>query len=341
MTSLGKLQKIANLQSVWKHEARNFTPWLAQAENLSQLAEAIGFGADGLELEKVEENVGDFFADIIARDTLGGEGGRVLIENQFGRTNHDHLGKLVTYASGVKDVKTVVWISEVFREEHRAALDWLNRHTETDIAFFGIEIELWKIGNSDPAPRFNVIARPNDWERSVRDDGASKVSEIGQFYIRYWSAFAELVRNRKGPLRPQSASPQHWMNLSIGRSNFGLAAIASAQRNFVRAEMNLTGPNGIRAFELLVKERESIETEIEEKLHWDQRAGRNQIRISKTYENIVVRNEKDWGRQQQVLAEMLEKLHRAFHHRVMALSLDKVDDDGLIATSANQQYIEE
>ena len=198
-----------------------------------------------------------------------------------------------------------------------------------------------KIGNSDPAPRFNVIARPNDWERSVRDDGASKVSEIGQFYIRYWSAFAELVRNRKGPLRPQSASPQHWMNLSIGRSNFGLAAIASAQRNFVRAEMNLTGPNGIRAFELLVKERESIETEIEEKLHWDQRAGRNQIRISKTYENIVVRNEKDWGRQQQVLAEMLEKLHRAFHHRVMALSLDKVDDDGLIATSANQQYIEE
>ena len=105
--------------------------------------------------------------------------------------------------------------------------------------------------------------------------------------------------------------------------------------------MNLTGPNGIRAFELLVKERESIETEIEEKLHWDQRAGRNQIRISKTYENIVVRNEKDWGRQQQVLAEMLEKLHRAFHHRVMALSLDKVDDDGLIATSANQQYIEE
>lgn len=336
LNGLGKLQKIANLHSAWPHEARNFTPWLAGAENLSQLAEAIGLGVDGLELERVEESVGDFFADIIARDTLGGEGGRVLIENQFGRTNHDHLGKLLTYASGVKDVKTIVWISEVFREEHRAALDWLNRHTETGIAFFGIEIELWKIGDSAPAPRFNVIARPNDWERTVGETGTAEQSETGQFYVRYWSAFAEFLRVRKGPLKPPKGSPQHWMSISIGRSHFGLAAIASTQKNFVRAEMNLTGPNSHRAFELLVQQRDKIEAEFGDKLVWDQKVGRNQVRISQTRENLAVRDEKDWGRQHLILAEMLEKLYRAFHVRVRELDFDRFGDDEFVEVKSNQ-----
>lgn len=325
MTNLGRLQKIKDIRSVWPSEARNFTLWLAADENLSQLAEAIGLGLDGLDIERVEENVGDFFADIIARETLGGEGGRVLIENQFGRTDHDHLGKLLTYASGVKDVKTIVWISEFFREEHRAALDWLNRNTESEIAFFGIEIELWRIGDSAPAPRFNVIARPNDWQRAVSESGAKELTETGQFYSRYWTAFGECLRLRKGPLKPQKGSPQHWMNLSIGRSGFGLAAIASTQKNFVRAEMNFTGRHSHRAYEALVLERAKIEDEFGSELNWDQKVGRNQVRISQTRESMAVRDEKDWGRQHAILADMLEKLHRSFHRRVLDLDFDTLD----------------
>lgn len=336
MSGLGKLQRITNLRSEWPDEARNFTPWLAGSENLSQLAEAIGFGIDGLELERVEESVGDFFADIIARDTLGSEGGRVLIENQFGRTNHDHLGKLVTYASGVKDVKTIIWISETFREEHRAALDWLNRNTDAGIAFFGIEIELWKIGDSVAAPRFNVIARPNDWQRTVSETGSKEHSETGQFYARYWTKFGEFLRERKGPLKPQKGAPQHWMTLRIGRSGFGLAAIASTQKNFVRAEMNLTGPNSHRAFELLVHQRERIEQEFGERLHWDQKLGRNQVRISQTQENMPVRDETDWGRQHLVLADMLARLYHAFHNRVLELEFEGLNDAGSAEATSGQ-----
>lgn len=111
---LGKLTRIDNIREIWPHEAHSFTPWLARSENMAQLSEAIGYGAEGLEVLKVEENVGSFYADIIAQETLGADSGLVLIENQFGPTNHDHLGKIITYAAGQKErVRTVVWIGFV------------------------------------------------------------------------------------------------------------------------------------------------------------------------------------------------------------------------------------
>ena len=125
MTHLGKLERITNIRTVWPDEAKNFTPWLALPENLSALSEAIGFGPDGFELVAVEHGVGAFSADIVCRSTAP-EGGHVLIENMFGRSDHDHLGKILTYASGIPETKTVILIAEEIRAEHRAALDWLN-----------------------------------------------------------------------------------------------------------------------------------------------------------------------------------------------------------------------
>src|SRR5688500_16692480 len=141
MSTLGRLQSV-DLRSVWASECTHFTPWLAQAENLELIGEAIGVE---LELEAQEKRVGPFRADILCKDTITNSW--VLIENQIEPTDHCHLGQLLTYAAGLQ-AATIVWVAGKVREEHRAALDWLNEITGERFNFFGLEIELWRIGDS-------------------------------------------------------------------------------------------------------------------------------------------------------------------------------------------------
>jgi hypothetical protein len=155
---LGRLRKVA-IRDIWEHEQQDFTPWLAREANIKLLGETLGLD---LEVEAQEKNVGPFRADILCKDTT--EKDRwVLIENQLEKTDHCHLGQLLTYASGLQAV-TIVWIADRFTEEHRATLDWLNEITDDRFNFFGLEIELWKIGDSQIAPKFNVVSK--HWERS-------------------------------------------------------------------------------------------------------------------------------------------------------------------------------
>ena len=177
-----------DLRTVWADEAQHFTPWLARSENLARLEEALDLQ---LEPRGTEQAVGSFSADILCRRLDGGsdEESWVVIENQYGRTNHDHLGKLLTYAAGL-NARTVVWIAEEFRDEHRAALDLLNASTTEEYAYFGVEIELLKIDSSLPAPRFNIVAQPNDWAKTVRpppSDG--ELSEGKQLQLQFWTEF--------------------------------------------------------------------------------------------------------------------------------------------------------
>ncbi|MCA9423372.1 MAG: hypothetical protein KC592_20300, partial [Nitrospira sp.] len=160
ITNLGRLQPV-DLRTIWGSEAGDFTPWLAQEENLALLGETIGLE---LELEGTEQHVGPFRADIVCKDTV--TDAWVLIENQLERTDHSHLGQLLTYAAGLNAV-TIVWIAERFTEEHRAALDWLNEITDESVNFFGLEIELWSINNSPAAPKLNLVSSPNRWTKTV------------------------------------------------------------------------------------------------------------------------------------------------------------------------------
>ena len=146
--SLGQLARV-DLRQVWENEARDFTPWLARPENIALLGDTLGLELD---VESTEADVGPYRADIVCRDMGGGspDGELVLVENQLGRTNHEHLGQLLTYAAGLAAVK-VVWIAAPFTDEHRSALDWLNERTDRNVNFFGLEIELWRIGGSPTA----------------------------------------------------------------------------------------------------------------------------------------------------------------------------------------------
>src|SRR5438132_14411087 len=169
VASLGRLKKV-DLREVFSSEAGDFTPWLAQEENLSLLGETIGID---LELEAQEKDVGPFRADILCKDTATESW--VLVENQLERTDHTHLGQLLTYAAGLQAV-TIVWIAPRFTDEHRATLDWLNEITDDRFNFFGLEIELWRIGTSPVAPKFNVVSQPNDWSKTVAA-GAAQVEK--------------------------------------------------------------------------------------------------------------------------------------------------------------------
>ena len=159
-SALGRLSRV-DVREVWLREAVGFTPWLAQEENLQLLAETINMQ---LVLEAKEKPVGMFRADIIARDVYTGH--PVLIENQLERTDHGHLGQLLTYAAGLKAM-SIVWVSTLFTDEHRAALDWLNEITSSSMAFYGLEMELWQIDDSAIAPKFNLVSKPNMFSKQV------------------------------------------------------------------------------------------------------------------------------------------------------------------------------
>jgi hypothetical protein len=159
---LGRLERV-DLRQVWQNEAGDFTPWLAREDNIALLGETIGLE---LEVEAEEKGVGPFRADILCKDTATNNW--VLVENQLERTDHTHLGQLLTYAAGLQAV-TIVWVAERFTDEHRAALDWLNEITDGRFNFFGLEIELWRIGDSPVAPKFNVVCKPNNWTQTITE----------------------------------------------------------------------------------------------------------------------------------------------------------------------------
>ena len=201
--NLSKLERVP-LREAWKHEAGDFTPWLAEQANLNTLAEALGLSE--LELVATEHWVGDFKLDILCTD---GED-QVIIENQLEKTNHSHLGQLIAYAAGV-GAKKVIWVAESFRPEHSSALQFLNDNTTEDLAFFAVEVELWRIGDSPLAPKFEVVVKPNDWVKSGRElaKAASSASSTKQLQLKFWLALAEKLKSSSTGIRPQKACAQN------------------------------------------------------------------------------------------------------------------------------------
>ena len=238
-TVLGKLEKI-EIRKVWQKEDANFTPWLAKPENIALLGEELNID---LEVQGKEESVGPFRADILCKNTT--EEKYVLIENQFGKTDHVHLGQIMTYASGLNAL-TVVWIAEKFVDEHRAALDWLNKITDDSVEFFGIEIELYKIGDSAPAPRFNIVSKPNDWSKTIkRNVENAALTETKLLQEEYWKAMKEYVEQEKVNFKMQKPLPQHWTNVAVGRTDFKICAIANTRDKWISVQLVVGGKNAL------------------------------------------------------------------------------------------------
>ena len=313
---LGRLTSVS-LREIWKSEAMDFTPWLAQEENLTVLAETLSLN---LELESMERPVGPFRADILCKDV--NTDNWVLIENQLEKTDHLHLGQLLTYASGL-DAVTIVWIADRFTEEHRSTLDWLNRITDTTFRFFGIEVELWRIGESPVAPKFNIVSEPNDWSKAVAkaaraiDDG--ELSETRLLQRDYWDSFHQALENFGGVISgKRTPQPQNWMTYPIGRTGFTLSAIMQNWEGFVRAELYITGKDAKERFRLLEQQKDAIQAQLDFPLEWDPLEGQD-CRIAVWNRGVNPGDRNDWAKQHIWLAEKLNKLHAAFSERIRTL----------------------
>jgi hypothetical protein len=301
---LGTLKKI-DLRDIWASEAQDFTPWLARQENLNLLGETLGLE---LELQGQEVSVGPFRADILCSDLANGT--NVLIENQLERTNHTHLGQLMAYAAGLQSV-TIVWVAAKFQEDHRAAMDWLNEITKDEFQFFGLEVELWKIGNSAAAPKFNLVSKPNDWSRSVAKNSKS-TEPTGRLatYERYWSGFVKHLEQIGSNVRPQKPRPQHWMHFSVGRSGFLLMARLSSQKNEIGVGFE-TYDEGKEYFDALLEMREEIESGLGFSLDWDRLDGKKMSRIG-IQKKADVSSEDDWIDSFKWQEQRLSKLNEVF-----------------------------
>lgn len=307
---LGRLERI-DLREYWKKEDTDFTPWLAQEENIQLLSETIGID---LEVQSQEEGVGPFRADILCTDTANNH--FVLIENQLERTDHTHLGQLMTYAAGL-DAVSIIWIAQKFTEEHRAALDWLNRITDDTFNFFGIEIELYKIGESVAAPMFSIVSKPNDWAKSVKKSASNQnVTDTKQLQQEYWKGLKDYMEDNKSPVKMQNPQPQHWSNIAIGKSNFSLSATVNSRENTISIWLNILGENAKENYEkLYAKAYEASLNEISDEIIWDKMEGRKMSGvILKTKGDFSKRTE--WASQFEWFKLYLERFTKYFKQRV-------------------------
>ena len=308
MTSKIKLGQLSTvkLRDAWPDEPKHFTPWLAAPENLALLGETLNVE---LEPGSTEESVGEFSADIVC--TEASTGATVLIENQLERTDHVHIGQVLTYAAGLNAV-TVVWIARTFREEHRAALDWFNQITNDRYRFFGIEIGLVKIGDSDPAPTFTVVAKPNDWSRGIRQQADSNLAS-SDLHHQFWTKLSLYVKENDINFSVGNPPRWNWMGARVGTDGPWLNAVRLQKPISLRVELHFKDERLRPAYlAALDQQRADIEGELGFELNWDN------ARISVTVPNDP-RDKGDWPAQIEWFSDMLQKFDRTFRHRIEAI----------------------
>lgn len=314
MSELGKLERV-QLREIWQHEAYNFTPWLAEAGNLAILGEVLGLD---LELVGQEVAVGPYAADIVCKDTF--DGAHVLIENQLEKTDHSHLGQILTYAAAL-EAHTVIWIAARFTDEHRAAIDWLNEITHESWQFFALEIELWRIGSSPAAPRFNVVCRPNDWSRAVRDEAAKveAASPTQAFQLKFWTAFRDYMFN-KG-LKAPKPSPQSWQSFRVGRTGFSIEGVIKRHERqmLVRLYINCDDLPPKQVFRYLLARQTTIEQALAMSLTWQELPEKKGSVIFASKAEVNFDDEATWARQFAWLEATIASMEKVFRPLIVPL----------------------
>ena len=263
---LATIERVKDIRSIWPNEADNFTPWLA--DNLSALGKALVLDLDLEDVVK-EAPVGTFKLDI--RTRVVGSGRPVVIENQLGSTDHSHLGQLLTYAAGF-DANVIVWIAEEFKDEHREALDLLNRRTDEESEFFGVVVEVWKIDDSRPAPYFRVVSAPNDWRKqSIGRRRQANVSEKGEQYRQFWQPLLERL-NREDGWNVRTDNTASWFTAGSGIAEVWRNMSFYVRNREAAVELSLQTPNkdwNKSFFDLLKESRGEIEAELGTDLMWE------------------------------------------------------------------------
>lgn len=307
MVKLGKIKKL-DVRKVWKHEQYDFSKWLSEEDNINELGEKLGLSLVDVETEK---NVGNYRCDIICKDEITGK--TVLIENQLEPTNHDHLGKIITYASGL-DASVIVWIVTEVREEHSSAIEWLNKHTDESLSFFLIQISAIQIGDSDIAPLFDIVEQPNDFSRNLKKVNSKEgISSSQASRLDFWTRFNDVLAVRK-EFNVRKASTDHWYDFSIGTSACHLSADLINKEHKIR--INLWIPpyndNAKDLFDSLHTHKNEIELSIGHSLEWNRLDGKKACRVYSYIPNLDFDDDSNYNELFNQIIDELVKFRQAF-----------------------------
>jgi Domain of unknown function (DUF4268) len=312
---LGHMRR-AGVRDVWKHEELEFSPWLANEKNFALLTAALGLE---LQVAGVEVPVGPFSADILAKDS---DDNFVVFENQFGKTDHDHLGKVLTYAATL-NASAVVWIAERFTDEHRKAIEWLNDHTIDDLSLYAVELVLWQIDQSKPAVQFNVLSQPSEVVRKATAvKSAGPITEAKKLQLEFWTAFREALLERKIVSSAQTPRPQYWYNVPLSSSYVHLSNVANTSAGRIGVRVYIRNKVADVALPQLEAERATIEKEIGEPLQWNPNPD-NMDKIIMLDRPADLDDRSKWPEYISWLVERDARFKKAFEPRIKKLDLSQ------------------
>ena len=301
---LGKLEEV-DIRKVWPHEQYDFSKWLATEENIKELGDALNLSLTDVETEKF---VGNYRCDILCKDEITGK--MVLIENQLEPTNHDHLGKIITYASGL-DAAVVVWIVASARDEHASAIEWLNKHTDDEISFFLVEVHAYKIGDSDPAPQFKIIEQPNDFVKIVK--AVSKNSDMNESQknrLEFWTQFNEVVDSQGKPFNKRKATTDHWYNVAIGSSDASISIDLVNKEHRIRVSLWINDNKDI--FDALFQRKDEIETALGFGLEWNRLDNKNASYICTYIKGLDFKKQDNYPMLMEQIVDLVLKMRNVF-----------------------------
>lgn len=301
---LGKLEEV-DIRKVWPHEQYDFSKWLATEENIKELGDALNLSLTDVETEKF---VGNYRCDILCKDEITGK--MVLIENQLEPTNHDHLGKIITYASGL-DAAVVVWIVASARDEHASAIEWLNKHTDDEISFFLMEVHAYKIGDSDPAPQFKIIEQPNDFVKIVK--AVSKNSDMNESQknrLEFWTQFNEVVDSKGKPFNKRKATTDHWYNVAIGSSDASISIDLVNKEHRIRVSLWINDNKDI--FDALFQRKDEIETALGFGLEWNRLDNKKASYICTYIKGLDFKKQDNYPMLMEQIVDLVLKMRNGF-----------------------------
>ena len=268
---IGKLTEV-DVRDLWKHEQYDFSNWLAKEENIKLLDDEIGLTL--MDINK-EVYIGSYRCDLVAKDETTGQ--IVIIENQLEETNHDHLGKIITYAAGL-DAKTIIWIVKEAREEHKAAIEWLNNNSSEEIGFFLIELHAYKINDSLPAPMFKVVEKPNNFTKTSKQNYSDKELNRSQNErLMFWEEFNTVIVAKGKPFSVRKPTTDHWYDVAIGTSEAHLAINLVNKENKIVLELYIL--DNKKLFDHLYEDKEKIENTLQMNFSWERLDGKKASRI--------------------------------------------------------------
>ncbi|MGN1012604.1 MAG: DUF4268 domain-containing protein [Clostridia bacterium] len=295
--NIGKFVEV-DIRDLWKHEQYDFSEWLSKEENIENLNDILGLTL--VDISK-EAYVGSYRCDIFAKDETTGT--KVIIENQLEASNHDHLGKIITYASGL-DAKVVVWIVKQAKEEHRSAIEWLNNNTNNELNFFLIELHAYKIDDSNPAPMFEVIEKPNGFIKNTKAiNNQDNLNKSQSERLEFWNKFNEVVEQNGKPFNIRKATTDHWYDVALGTSEAHISINLVNKSSYVVIDVYINDNKEL--FDKLMDKKDIIESELGFKLVWDRLDNGKASRIKYRIKGL---NFDDHSNYEELMKEIIDKV---------------------------------